>query len=120
MKSVEELEVFKEAHKLTIDIYKLTKKFPEEEKYGIISQMKRAAFSVAANLMEGSHRINKKEYKQFAGISKGSIGELKYYLLLTKDLKYISDDDYLTLKERAENISKMLSGLIRSLTDTDH
>lgn len=122
IKSVEDLEVFKKAHNLTLRIYAITKSYPEEEKYGLISQMRRATFSIPSNLMEGSHRINRKEFRQFVGISKGSIGELKYYLLLSKDLDYISESEYFELKNYVEEISRMLTGLVNSLThtDTDH
>ena len=72
IRSVEELEVFKKAHTLTLKIYDITGVFPTEEKFGLISQMRRAAYSIPSNLMEGGHRLNKKEYRQFANISKGS------------------------------------------------
>jgi four helix bundle protein len=115
----EDLEVFKRAHSLTLKLYKCTKNFPTDEKYGLVSQMRRASASICANLMEGSHRLNRKEFRQFAGISKGSAGELKYHLLLAKDLDYLSKDEYSLLVQEAEEISRMLNGLTISLTDTD-
>jgi four helix bundle protein len=118
--SVEDLEVFKRSHRLTLEIYKITKKFPESEKFGLVSQMRRAAASIASNLMEGSHRLSTKEFRYFVGISKGSAGELKYHLLLAKDLAYLHVDEYSRLKLEVEEISKMLNGLIKSLTDTKH
>lgn len=117
--SIEELEVFKKAHRMTVEIYEITKAFPQDEKFALVSQMRRAAYSIPSNLMEGGHRLNKKEYRQFAGIAKGSVGELKYFLMLSKDLGYIPERNYLTLRESAEEVSKMLNGLIKSLTDTD-
>ncbi len=116
--SVEELAVFQKSHELTLKIYKATAMFPQDEKFGLVSQMRRASSSIAANLMEGSHRISKKEFRQFVSISKGSIGELKYHLMLSKDLDYISENEYSILRNEAEEISKMLNGLIRSLSDT--
>jgi len=104
---------------LTLKLYKCTKNFPTDEKYGLVSQMRRASASICANLMEGSHRLNRKEFRQFAGISKGSAGELKYHLLLAKDLDYLSKDEYSFLVQEAEEISRMLNGLTISLTDTD-
>ena len=88
MKKVEDLDVFKLSHSLTLEIFETTKTFPEEEKFGLISQMRRAAYSVPMNLMEGAHRLGSKEYRQFVGIAKGSAGEIKYQLLLAKDLKH--------------------------------
>ena len=122
MKSIEDLEVFKKVHVLTLKLYKITAKFPQEEKFGLISQIRRASSSVGANLMERCHRINRKEFRQFVGIARGSIGELKYHLLLAKDLEYIKEDLYQQIKEEINVISKMLYGLIQSLTHThtDH
>ena len=68
--------------------------------------------------MEGSHRLNRKEYRHFIGIARGSAGELKYHLLLSRDLKYIDEDLYLTIREKIEIISKMLTKLAASLSDT--
>jgi len=115
MKSVEELDVFQKAHRLTLELYKLTALFPVEEKYGLVSQIRRAASSINANLMEGSHRNNSGEYRHFTGISKGSVGELKYHILLSRDLGYLDSDCYIVLKNELEEISRMLTGLIKSL-----
>ena len=115
VESVEDLEVFKRSHRLTIKVYKNTEQFPKSELFGIISQMRRAAASIAANLMEGSHRLNRAEYRQFGGIARGSVGELKYHFLLAKDLGYLSDKDYTFLSAEADEISRMLSGLAKSL-----
>jgi len=120
MKSVEDLDVFKMAHEITLEIYRLTEKFPEHEKYGLISQIRRSAASIPMNLMEGGHRLNKKEYRQFAGIARGSAGELKYQLMLSRDLGYLGGDIYRRLREKAESISKMLTKLAYSLSDTDN
>ena len=117
---IEDLEVFKKGHALTLKIYKVSIKFPPEEKFGLTSQIRRAASSIGANLMEGGHRLSKKEYRQFAGIAKGSIGELKYHLLLAKDLGYVFEDQYPELNIATEEVSKMLTGLIKSLSDTDN
>ncbi|GAB6100068.1 four helix bundle protein [Halanaerocella petrolearia] len=115
MSTAENLSVFKKTHKLTIKLYELTSSFPNKEKFGLTSQIRRAASSINANLMEGSHRSSDKEYKNFVNIAKGSSGELKYHLLLAKDLNYITNQDYLQFKNRINEVSKMLSGLINSL-----
>ncbi len=116
--SVEDLDVFKKSHILTLKLYEHTKQFPSEEKYGLISQIRRASSSVCANLMEGSHRNNIGEYRQFVGISRGSIGELKYHLLLAKDLNYIDIEDFEKIYNEINIISKMLYGLLQSLAQT--
>jgi len=115
MKKVEELDVFKLSHSLAIKIFEITKTFPEEEKFGLISQARRAAYSIPMNLMEGAHRLSSKEYRQFVGIAKGSAGEIKYQLLLVKDLKYISDENYSELLPKYERVSQMLTKLAKSL-----
>ena len=114
--SVEDLIVFKRSHQLTLDLYSLTKWFPSDEKFGLISQIRRASSSICANLMEGSHRNNRKEYRQFVGVARGSVGELKYHILLAKDLKYIDIENYNKLIGEINSISKMLHSLINSLT----
>jgi len=82
--------------------------------------MRRAAASIGANLMEGGHRLNRREFRQFVGIAKGSAGELKYHLLLAEDLGYLPAGEYEELRSGLEEISKMLNGLIGSLSDTKH
>lgn len=114
--SVEDLDVFKRSHQLTLNVYKMSEKLPADEKFGIIAQMKRAAASICTNLMEGSYRLNRGEYRQFVGIARGSSGELKYHLLLAKDLGYISESDYLRYRVESDEISKMLKGLAKSLS----
>ena len=116
IESVEDLEVFKRAHQLTLKIYKISENFPRDEMYDLISQMKRAAASICANLLEGSYRLNRAEYRQFVGIARGSSGELKYHVMLARDLGYISENDYTTLKIELDEITKMLRGLAGSLS----
>ena len=115
MKTVEELDVFKLSHSLALEIFELTKSFPAGEKFGLVSQMRRAAYSIPMNLMEGGHRLNRKEYRQFVGIAKGSTGEMKYQLLLVKDLKHIIQNKYSELLPQYERVSQMLTKLAKSL-----
>ena len=115
MKKVEDLDVIKLPHSLTLHIFNLTKTFPEEEKFGLISQMRRAVYSIPMNLMEGAPRFSSKEYGQFIGIAKGSAGEMKYQLLLGRDLKYIPKDTYSILLPEYERVSQMLTKLAKSL-----
>jgi four helix bundle protein len=115
VKSVEELDVFKLSHEMALAIYELTKNFPEEEKFGLTSQMRRAAYSVPMNLVEGANRLNSKEYRYFVGIAKGSSGEIIYQLLLARDLKYIDEKTYDSYRSSYDRIAQMLSGLAKSL-----
>lgn len=122
--SVEDLKVFQDSHALTLALYKITKDFPSDERFGLISQIRRASSSICANMIEGSHRNNKNEYRQFVGIARGSVGELKYHLLLSKDLEYIDTKHYENIINKINSISKMLYNLIKSLekphTHTPH
>jgi four helix bundle protein len=112
---VEDMDVFQMSHSMTLEIYRLTDTYPASEKFGLTSQMRRAGSSVCMNLMEGAHRISKKEYKHFIGISRGSCGEVKYQVLLSRDLGYISENTYLKLKDLLERISMMLTKLHRAI-----
>jgi four helix bundle protein len=108
-------DVFKLSHSLAIEIFEITKTFPDEERFGLISQMSRAAYSVPMNLMEGAHGLSSKEYRQFVGIAKGSTGEIKYQLFLVRDLEYISENRYSDLHSKYERVSQMLTKLAKSL-----
>lgn len=89
-----DLIVWQKAHKLTLEIYILTSSFPESEKYNLISQIRRASTSVATNIVEGHDRSSTSEFVRFLFISRGSIEEVRYLILLAKDLKYIDDHIY--------------------------
>ncbi|HVP36842.1 MAG TPA: four helix bundle protein [Terriglobales bacterium] len=109
----EDLEVWKKAHGLVLTIYKLTKDFPHEEKFGLVSQMRRAAVSIPANLAEGFKKRGLKDKSNFYNIAQGSVEELRYYLILGKDLNYIPENQELI--DATEEIGRMLHGLIRSI-----
>jgi four helix bundle protein len=115
MQSVEDLDVFKLAHELVLKTYELTKRLPAAERFGLAAQMQRSAYSIPMNLTEGSHRLSKKEYRQFVGIARGSAGEIKYQLLLAKDLRYITEKEYSDLRMNYERVSQMLTRLAESL-----
>ena len=110
------LIVWQKAYELALEIYKITKSFPKNEQYGIVSQIRRAAISVSANIAEGYERQHRKEYIQFLMIAKGSLGEVETYLLFSKDLGYINREEFLKLEENRQEIGRILKGLIRSLT----
>ncbi len=115
MKSYKELIVYQKAYELSLNIYQITCKFPEEEKFGIISQMRRSAVSIPCNIAEGYSRRGRKEYIQFLHIALGSCGELETLLSLSKDLKLVPDMNYNGLFMLQEEVSKMLTKLIMSL-----
>ena len=110
MRNIGEYEVFKRSHELTLEIYKITKKFPKEELYGLTSQMRRATYSIPMNLKEGGGGTEA-EFFRYVRIAYGSCEELDYQLLLSKDLKYIDQCQYRILKNEIIEIRKMLYAL---------
>jgi four helix bundle protein len=116
MKSVKDLNVYKLAFETCITIYKITESFPKTETFGLVSQMRRAAISICSNLSEGCSRNSTSEYKHFVGIAKGSASELSFHIDIAIALGFIKESDALTLTDNINNILKMLSGLINSLT----
>ncbi|MBI5286289.1 MAG: four helix bundle protein [Deltaproteobacteria bacterium] len=115
MKSYKELTVYQKAYELSLQVYQITCKFPAEEKFGLISQMRRCAVSMPCNIAEGYRRRGRKEYIHFLYVALGSCGELETLLSLSKDLKMIENGNYRFLYSLQEEVSKMLSRLITSL-----
>jgi four helix bundle protein len=107
------LNVWKAAIDLVTEIYVLTRSFPEEEKYSLTSQMKRAAISVPSNIAEGAARKSKKEFIQYLHIAQGSVSELDTHLEIAKRLKYATEEKASLIDMLMEKIDKMLTGLIK-------
>lgn len=110
----ENLEVWQKSRKLVKNIYKLTAKFPAEEKYGLTSQLRRASVSVSSNIAEGSTRWSKKDQARFYEIAFGSLIETLNQLILSNDLNFINEEDLKIIKEEIDNISRMLNALHKS------
>ena len=108
----QQLEVWREAHKLVLSVYQATNEFPSDERFGLISQMRRAAISVPANIAEGFKRRGIQEKIRFYNISEGSLEELKYFFILSKDLGYITSNS--DLMQQSEVVGRLLNGLIAS------
>jgi four helix bundle protein len=115
MSNYKKLKVWEDAHKFTVDIYNITKNFPNNEQYGLTSQIRRSSSSIPTNIVEGSGQLNNGNLIRFLGIAKGSAFETEYQLLLAKDLKYIDEKDYDELNEKIQKIISMLTNLIKSL-----
>lgn len=111
-KKFEDLVVWQKAHQLVLEIYKLTRIFPQEELFGLTSQIRRAAVSVPANVAEGFKRKGKADKARFFNISQASLEEVRYYLILSQDLGYA---DTANLKANVDEISRMLDAYIRSI-----
>ena len=109
------LDVWKLSMELVPEVYRLTGKFPAEERYGLKAQLRRAAVSVPTNIAEGAARNTKREFANFLHMAQGSISELDTELEIAVVLGYVSRTELPSLTERMERIDKMLTGLIKSL-----
>ncbi|MBU1121708.1 MAG: four helix bundle protein [Candidatus Omnitrophica bacterium] len=114
-KGFKKLIVWKKAYELALEVYKITRDYPRSEQYGLVSQLRRAAISVVANIAEGYERQYRKEYIQFLMIAKGSLGEVETYFLFSKDLGYINIEIYKMINDRRQEVGRLLKGLIKSL-----
>jgi four helix bundle protein len=119
IKTFRDLIVWQKSHDLTLEIYRITSKFPAEERYGLTSQLRRAAYSIPSNIVEGHSRKSRKEFLQFLNIAKGSLEELKYFLILSFDLKYVDYNTKIDIEQKAEEVSKILYSFTNSLKITE-
>ena len=117
LKNCKELQVWQKAYQFCLEIYKVTKTFPNEEKYGLTSQIRRAAISIPSNIAEGYGRKSSGEYIQFLYVAYGSNCELETQLLLSGDLGYIEKVGLESLLKSGGDIERMLKALIRSLRE---
>jgi len=117
IKSFEDLNIWKEAHYLTLEIYRIAQLFPKDEMFGLTLQLKRASISVPANIAEGMGRNTTKELIQFLYNSRGSLSEIIYYLILAKDLNYIDEDIYKELYDKYNGLGKGINVFITKLKE---
>lgn len=110
-----DLIAWQKAITLVTDVYKITKTFPETEKFGLTSQLNRAIVSVPTNIAEGWGRESSKNYLQFLRISRGSLMEVETLLLISSNLDYTDKETFNTLSDKAEEVGKILQGLIKSI-----
>ena len=113
MQGFRRLNVWEKAHELTLEVYRVTARFPKEELYALSSQLKRSASSIAANIAEGCGRGSDADFGRFLLIAMGSASEVEYHLLLARDLKFLSEADYSNLDHRTTEVKRMLSALIQ-------
>jgi four helix bundle protein len=111
MQRFTELKVWQRSHALVLQVYRLTKSFPPEERYGLTSQLRRAALSVPTNIAEGSKRQTNTEYARFLNIAEGSLAETEYLLMVSRDLHYLSGEAAKPVIIEADEIGKMGHGL---------
>src|SRR5436309_5837813 len=115
MRNYRDLQVWKKAHDLTLELYRVSQRFPREEIYGITGQLRRAAVSIGANLAEGCGRRTSSELARFVRIAMGSASELDYHLLLCRDLGYMKDEDFKRVESELTEVRKMLTSFLNSI-----
>lgn len=117
-KSFENLIVWQKAHQWVLSVYKQSKIFPKEEKYGLTSQLRRSAISVPANIAEGFKKRGKADKVRYINIAQGSLEESRYYLILARDLSYLDDSKISALKEAQEEIGRMLESYAMAIKNS--
>ena len=115
MRPHENLDVWKKSVDFVVEIYKVTEKFPVEEKFGLTSQIRRASVSIAANIAEGAGRKSNKEFLNFLSMAQGSASEVETELLISLHLNFLVDKDFQSLTVKLEEIGKMITGLSNHL-----
>lgn len=111
----QDLIVWQKAYDFGLQIYKLTRNFPKSEQFGMISQLRRSSTSIAVNIAEGSSRQSQKEFRQFVSIARGSLSEVETWILFSRDLKYISEEEFNELTKQLKIIGSLLHKLYKSL-----
>jgi four helix bundle protein len=115
----ENVIAWQKAHEFTVLVYKMTRHFPDDEKFGLVSQFRRAAVSIEANIAEGFKRLSKKDKLHFFNISQGSLEECRTYILLSRDLEYITIDQFLFVRDTLENASKFLNSYCHGIINNN-
>ena len=115
MRDHTKLKAFQLADQLVLEVYKATKDFPKEEKFGLTAQMRSSALSIPSNIVEGCARNTERDYLRFLDIAHGSARELEYQISLAERLEYFDTDLGNALEKKSIEVSKVLNGLIKSL-----
>src|SRR6188768_4012849 len=112
MQNYKDLKVWKKAHQFTLKVYETTKLFPKEEIYSLTNQLRRASASIPANIAEGCGKNSQLDFANFLNIALGSANEAEYYLILSKDLKYLNVEEFEELLKTINEVKAMLIALI--------
>ncbi len=119
MRDYKKLQVWEKSHFLTLEVYQELKKFPKDEMFGLISQMKRSSRSIPTNIAEGAGRFTNRDFSRFLTIAYGSTNELEYQIILSSDLGFLENLKRESLIERVQEIRKMLHALINKLNNSE-
>ena len=117
-KTFEDLLVWQKSHQFVLAVYKVTSSFPKEELYGLTSQFRRAAISIPANISEGYKKKGKLDKLIFYNISQGSLEECRYYIILSRDLGYITEEVKVTLVRDIVDVSLLLNSYCKAISES--
>ncbi len=115
MQNFKDLRVWSKAHEITVKIYQISKSFPKDELYSLTNQLRRASSSIPANIAEGCGKNTPSDFANFLNISLGSANETEYFLILSKDLNYLSENDFNLLSDNINEVKAMLISLIQKV-----
>ena len=118
--SFEDLIVWQKLHQFVLRVYSVSATFPKSEVYGLTSQYRRAAVSIAANIAEGYKRTGTADKLRFMNITQASLEECRYYIILAKDLKYTTNEDSQDLRRKIEEVSKLLYSYAKAMKRKNH
>ena len=119
IRSFTDLDAWKEAHKLVLEVYKITRAFPKEELFSLVNQIRRCAVSITSNIAEGFSRQSGKEKINFYYISRGSLTELQNQLLIARDVGYVANGQFQELANLTVTVHKIINGLIKSVKNLE-
>ncbi len=117
MRDFRQLRVWEDSHRLTLDIYRITNRFPKEELFSLTGQIRRSVVSIPSNIAEGCGRGTNKEYAQFLQIAMGSASELDYQFLLSRDLGYLNASNYKRINDKIIRVKRQLVALLRKVRE---
>ena len=117
MRDFKQLQVWQKAHRFVLEVYRHTKSFPADERYGLVAQVRRASVSIASNIAEGAGREGERELARYLSMAAGSASEAEYQLLLAHDLGYLSAELHRDLDEQVNEIKRMLNSFLRTLAE---
>ena len=119
MRDFKELKVWQKSHQMVVKVYHMTRKFPQDERFGLIAQLRRSSASIPANIAEGCGRGSVRDFSRFLSIAAGSASETEYHFLLAYELNYLEKKDYMILDQQINEIKRMLNAFIQKLTPKD-
>lgn len=112
-----DLKAWQEAHKLVLEVYQITKTYPADEKFGLVSQSQRAAVSISSNIAEGFGRFSAKDKHHFYSMAKTSLAELQNQFLVARDLKYTDENKFAEMYSQSDTVGALIKGLMRSVSN---